>query len=289
MFRSLISNRFVMTWVLGLCLCSTGSVSAQVDFEFRAPIEALYYDETTGAGFGSYPIMIFENPTLGSPHGVTAWSMSVTHDPMYLTPTAIEQSAYLASINGGAGPALFTPNLSPVGGAGITCGAIYDFLGTTLCFYDVPEESLVITYETVASSLAGDTVGLSTPIGWTLLGNPLIENAIFENGAQTLASTVDGSLTLIPTNGFIRGDANNDSSLSAIVDGVAILDHLFNNVATTCRDSMDANDDGSVNVLDAVHMFQWGFINGPAPAAPFPNCGMDPTPMDGETCAIPYC
>ncbi|MEM7164360.1 MAG: hypothetical protein AAF581_02795 [Planctomycetota bacterium] len=273
-----------------LCaLLPFGLASAQVDFEFHAPVDTLFYDEPTGVGHGNFEVVIAEQITPGFPHGVTAWSMSLTHDPTYLVPTALEQSPALMAINAGAGPALFTPNLAPSGGAGVTCGAIYDFLGTTLCFYSVPEAAMIVRYDTVAANLAGDTVGLTTPLGWASLGNPLIPNAIFENGAQSLATTIPGSLDLVPVVGFLRGDANGDSTLTPILEGVAILDHLFNGLTTNCRDAMDANDDGGVDVLDAVHMFVWGFAGGPPPAAPFPNCGPDPTPIDGVECDIPYC
>ncbi len=47
---------------------------------------------------------------------------------------------------------------------------------------------------------------------------------------------------------------------------------------------MDVNDDSTVNLTDAVHLLSFLFSAGPAPSAPFAECGRDPT-EDGLTCA----
>lgn len=98
-------------------------------------------------------------------------------------------------------------------------------------------------------------------------------------GAQTSGPTNTGP-TPVPFPGgsapFIRGDANADAMVD-IGDGVRVLEHLFESNALGCLDAGDANDDEQVNIADAITIFAFLFTSGPAPAAPFPDCGADPT------------
>ncbi|HIA27617.1 MAG TPA: hypothetical protein EYN79_05785, partial [Planctomycetes bacterium] len=51
---------------------------------------------------------------------------------------------------------------------------------------------------------------------------------------------------------FIRGDSNSDSAVG-IADAVTTLDYLFQSAGTpTCLDALDANDDGGVDLGDAI-------------------------------------
>jgi hypothetical protein len=42
-----------------------------------------------------------------------------------------------------------------------------------------------------------------------------------------------------------------------------------------CRDAMDADDDGTVAIIDAIHTLMFLFAGGAPPAPPFPGCGFD--------------
>jgi hypothetical protein len=44
-----------------------------------------------------------------------------------------------------------------------------------------------------------------------------------------------------------------------------------------CADAADADDSGAIDLADAIHLLSALFLGGPAPAAPFPACGTDPT------------
>lgn len=82
---------------------------------------------------------------------------------------------------------------------------------------------------------------------------------------------------------FKRGDSNADGQLN-ITDAVAILEFLFSGGATpSCLDVADANDDGAANIADPVSLLGYLFGGAGAPAAPFEECGADPT-EDGLTC-----
>lgn len=87
---------------------------------------------------------------------------------------------------------------------------------------------------------------------------------------------------------FRRGDVNADASLD-IGDMVALLGILFQGQSLDCADAIDVNDDGQGDIADAVFGLAHLFSNGPAPAAPFGQCGVDPT-VDGLDCAVsPSC
>lgn len=82
---------------------------------------------------------------------------------------------------------------------------------------------------------------------------------------------------------FVRGDANDDGAVD-IADAIHTLGFLFSGgPAASCPDAADANDDGTVDIADAVavlgHLFSGA---GPLPS-PFPAAGIDPT-VDALSC-----
>jgi hypothetical protein len=82
---------------------------------------------------------------------------------------------------------------------------------------------------------------------------------------------------------FRRGDANQDGRLD-LSDAVSTLRLLFlGGETTTCREAADANDDGALDISDPLFTLSFLFTGGPAPPAPGPACGLDPTP-DGLGC-----
>lgn len=84
---------------------------------------------------------------------------------------------------------------------------------------------------------------------------------------------------------FVRADCNVDSVVD-VGDAVFALSTLFvpGSVGSTCPSACDANSDSVVDISDAVFTLTWLFSQGPAPAAPFPGCGSDPT---GATAGLP--
>jgi len=82
---------------------------------------------------------------------------------------------------------------------------------------------------------------------------------------------------------FRRGDANDDGAID-ISDAVNTLVSLFLDRGNLrCGDAADANDDGTVDISDVVYGLGYLFLGGPAPPDPHGICGFDPTP-DGVTC-----
>ncbi|HVR76441.1 MAG TPA: LamG-like jellyroll fold domain-containing protein, partial [Planctomycetota bacterium] len=78
---------------------------------------------------------------------------------------------------------------------------------------------------------------------------------------------------------FHRGDADDNGSLQ-LTDAVAILGYLFlGSSAPGCLETADADDDGSVSLTDAIRILGYLFLGGPPPAPPGPptfDCGTDP-------------
>lgn len=94
------------------------------------------------------------------------------------------------------------------------------------------------------------------------------------------SATVSGQTALNDrSSAFIRGDANQDGSVN-IADAVLILDSLFGMPAAIllCEDAADANDDEQLNIADAVSLLGFLFTPGASePPAPFPYVDRDGT------------
>ena len=83
---------------------------------------------------------------------------------------------------------------------------------------------------------------------------------------------------------FRRGDTDDNAKVDT-ADGVHILLHLFARLPLDCLDSADTNDDGRLQVTDAVFLLNRVHLQGaplPAPGSPIP--GVDPT-LDTLDCS----
>ncbi|MBN1419547.1 MAG: hypothetical protein JXP34_12285 [Planctomycetes bacterium] len=84
---------------------------------------------------------------------------------------------------------------------------------------------------------------------------------------------------------FIRGDADGSGNFT-IGDGVQVLERQFTNrpaFTSNCDKAGDFDDTGFFTIGDAIGIFNLLFASGANPPAPYPGCGMDPTP-DALTC-----
>jgi hypothetical protein len=90
---------------------------------------------------------------------------------------------------------------------------------------------------------------------------------------------------------YRRGDCNGDGNVEAVLtDVVFLLNFTFlAGVEPPCLAACDANGDGAVpgSVSDAVYLLDFNFRDGPPPAAPFPDCGLEPGSAPGLGCEIP--
>jgi hypothetical protein len=86
-----------------------------------------------------------------------------------------------------------------------------------------------------------------------------------------------------PGTQFRRGDSNDDGRLD-LSDAIFTLRGLFiTGEPPHCESASDANDDGDVDLADAIYTLRHLFGGTAAPPEPFTNCGLDPTP-DASTC-----
>lgn len=82
---------------------------------------------------------------------------------------------------------------------------------------------------------------------------------------------------------FIRGDANEDGKID-LTDAIFILNYLFKGgLEPPCLDASDVNDDGRIDISDAVYTLRYLFSGETQPPAPFQEAGIDPT-EDGLKC-----
>jgi hypothetical protein len=88
---------------------------------------------------------------------------------------------------------------------------------------------------------------------------------------------------------FKRGDANLDG-LFDISDPVKTLNVLFQGAEPPgCAEALDSNDDGKVDISDGILSLAALFTGGPNPPAPYPGCGVDPTPDSLGCAGYPGC
>jgi len=101
---------------------------------------------------------------------------------------------------------------------------------------------------------------------------------IFRKPSTALLAGILGLSGSLPAVDFLRGDVDGSGRI-AVSDAIRILVHLFQSDASAipCADAADADDSGAIDLADAVRILAGLFLGGPAPAAPFPPCGADPT------------
>lgn len=79
---------------------------------------------------------------------------------------------------------------------------------------------------------------------------------------------------------FVRGEVNDDGLVN-IADAVGVLNYLFlGSAAPRCLKAADTDDDGAINLTDAVYLLGYLFLGGPPPPPPHPSAGDDPTADD---------
>jgi hypothetical protein len=76
---------------------------------------------------------------------------------------------------------------------------------------------------------------------------------------------------------FVRGDANDDGEID-IADAVSIVLHLFGPLEVRSADALDFDDSGVLELTDCVLALEFLFRGGEAPPCPYPWRGIDLTP-----------
>jgi len=95
----------------------------------------------------------------------------------------------------------------------------------------------------------------------------------------------EGTITIVK--GFRRGFINPTDARMDLADVIYLLGYMFGGgPAPACEKAADVTDDGKLDIGDAIRMLGYLFKGIKPPAAPFEECGGDPTP-DDLTCDMP--
>ena len=173
----------------------------------------------------------------------------------------------------------------------------FAFAGRAQIFDLAATGSAQLLYSTFLSGPTGSIIwggsareGRVTVAGWTNgddlpVANPFASDVDFIGMAIL---RLDTPFFTPPGPIFRRGDVNDDGALN-IADAVAGLSELFSSVmAVDCDEAKDVNDDGAVNIADPV--FLLGVIFGGTQTLPEPvSCGIDPAPAGLDCAAYTSC
>jgi hypothetical protein len=131
------------------------------------------------------------------------------------------------------------------------------------------------------------TIALEYVDGLCFVGRAL-ENTLTVSMSTSLAAKRGAEIHIEPEaqRDFVRSDANEDGRID-ISDAIAVFSVLFLGAPPfVCRDAADANDDGGLDLSDGVFTLVYLFALGPPPPPPFPKLGPDPT-LDALSCPAP--
>lgn len=157
--------------------------------------------------------------------------------------------------------------------------------GSGLLVIDVASQT-----NTIALDLVVDGVPNLYEYTWTA---PIDLSVGLDFGAFFLVGgcTGDGFYlsSIVSDHDFVRGDVNQDGQVD-LADAILSLSHLFvpGTAPPACADANDANDDGAFDISDPIFLLSHLFQLGAPPSAPFPDCGPDPT-GDGLLCSTSPC
>ena len=262
-------------------LCGSGSLFAQ------NPDYVLSFDAGSGPTGGTAVVTTQVTIAPGA-MPLQGLSYGVCHDFTEVQPMAVSSAPDLQVVNLGNPPDFnmfaFDPG-SPTIAGGLTHGMVVCILQCATLPAGMTTEILEIEYDLIAPA------GTSAMVEYcdidTVTGQPPLDTLVVANG-QAIVPVQDSGVIQIGVGGFIRGDTDADGILQ-IGDGIALLGHLFQGEPEpSCLDAADSNDDGRLDVADAVYHFFFLFGAAPPPP-PWPNCGTDPTSDSLDCDSFPAC
>ena len=166
-----------------------------------------------------------------------------------------------------------------------------DMFGEVTLYIDGEPDPVNFSYNRpIALTVDTTTVGAILRQNWTPPVSHRFTGALddvrlynYALGQSQIQAIIEGTVQP-PDKQFSRGDVNDDGNLN-IADAIYLLAFLFaGGPAPVCPDAADANDDDVLNIADAITILSHLFAGaGPLPP-PFPGCGVDPTPS-----ALPEC
>ena len=239
------------------------------------------------------------------PEKVTGFSFGVKHDATKLTLELVTIASGLqAALGAGVEPdsRFFVLDQNPVGGGGFTVAMILSAdkasvaipAGLDHPIFDIKYKIAQAATGTAKVDISGDLSNATRKVDVILDVNNGVAKKPVGAPAPVTSATITISTGPAP---FLRGDINQSGRLE-VVDAILILDFLFSGATLPAGESSRANClaafnfDGStsddaqgvedlsdIDSTDAVALLRYLFLRGPAPPAPFPNCGQPTEPI----------
>lgn len=205
----------------------------------------------------------------GSPEQIDGWSLSFCHDPAALQLTAVTHTPLVQALNGSSPLAFSAVTIYP---EGFTDGVLIDFLGINTLPQGTGYPLYKVEYE------AGPTPGVST-VDFCELGTPPVIAIVATGSVDNIPVREPASVEVLSEPYFKRGDCDNNTGIN-IADTVFLLQQVFppNGVTlpVVCTDACDCNDDGTLNLSDAIWSLNAVLGNPSIPLpGPYPQCGPD--------------
>ena len=269
--------------------CSAG-VDPVISYRFATADQTIPVNESNGAAAFTQSLTIEEpNTSVAWPHDLQGFSMGLSHDDSLLRVTNLAEGSGLQALNGGNGPDYFS---AEVVDSGIVVVAVFSLsnASTEVLQATSATEVTAVSYETVASHFENNPATVVTALSWSNglgSGSLSVSNVVVVDSVGEPATFDHGLITLVPQatpETLLRGDTNIDGSIN-VSDAITLLDaFLFNGPTLSCLDAADTDDNGQINIADAILLLNHVFGGTQNPAAPFPNCGVDPTDNDIFDC-----
>ncbi len=205
---------------------------------------------------------------------IEGFEVGIEIDRSLLQPIALEPSAEVMAVTGPSGPAQWFVDLGSAPGDRVLLLADLGLgSGMGLDAGTLNEAADLILQVATVSGLTETTVFPSGVFGST-------DAAIHLSGGVSSSGSLSGAtITIEVPQSFIRADAN-DNGLVNIADAVVILRRMFGiDSPGSCQAAEDVNGNGIVDVADAISLVTFLFAGANAPAAPFPSCDIAPDPL----------
>jgi hypothetical protein len=137
---------------------------------------------------------------------------------------------------------------------------------------------VTVTADTTTDITPRDDLG-TPPGGWSNIlsyrGDPPTHPTL-EAGTITIKAVVN------PNETFVRGDCNDDG-LVDLSDAIFSLGFQFMGTqAPRCKAACNNDDSSAIDLTDAIYLLSFKFLGGPPPVAPYPACGGN-APSDDST------
>lgn len=221
---------------------------------------------------------------------IDGFSYGVCHDFTEVQPVSSALADDILTANVAGNPPDFSQVFIDPGGlnsiGGVAHGVV---ICLSLCAPLNPgsvTEILHIDYELVG--MPGTVASLDYCDDAMFEGGPIVATVVV-NGSDDFVPTVTSGTLTIENSDFVRGDNDGDGSLT-VNDSILLLGHLYMGLPEPgCRDAADANDNGLLDITDALYSLTFLFCCGAPPPAPGPGCGEDPTPDTLDCVGSPAC